>query len=180
MIRILNLIGRFALRIKNAFTTNIESFVGSFIVTSLLFFVICHFIPKEDLPWFISEYIFETFLFMIVYPAMILVLWCPNRKEKQKAFSVIFNFFLHILIALLLIVIPPLFFNYLILWIEGLFRLFKSIKFWLFVLFEIIVYGLMLYFNLGLNIILLWCLACEVYLLIWIHNTEYQKKKGKQ
>jgi len=171
---------------EKIFEGRLKTFTRIFVGISFLIVILSRIshlfkvIPPVYISACVCLYMILTILFLITCVIMIFKRNCPTKKEKLKVLSTIVYFFLHLIALCSFLVLPPLFFNYLVLWITGCFNLLKTVKFWIFVLLEVFVYGIMLGFNLDLSIILLWCLVCEIYLLFWIYNMPNKPGKKKK
>lgn len=184
MIQLFHVMAEIILATEKAFKGHLKLLIYSFLICSLFVLVLSRIsvlfgvISQRCVSIIVFLYMIASILFAMMYITLILKQWCSSKKERSEVLSKVGHFFLRLLPIFPFVIVPPLFFNYLVLWIEGCFSVLKTIKFWIFVLLEIFVYGLMIAFNFDFNIILIWCLVCEIYLLLWIYNTEYKKEKN--
>ena len=171
--------------VKETFEGHLKLLGYSFLGVTVGFFVLSRiatkfdFIPGLVLSVLISAYMILTILFIVLYITILFLQYCPTRKSKLKVLSKVTFFFLHILFICFFIAVPPLFSNYLVLWVTGHFDLLKTVKFWIVVLLEILTWMLMIYFNLDIKIISSCIVACESYLIFLIYRMENKAKKGK-
>lgn len=151
-------------------------FCHSFTVITLLLVFLIRYTALEYVP-----------LYLISYTVLILILMCLEQKTKKGVIS----WFLNLLMTIFLVgfsfffirfgekflffwlIIPSI---YLVLWSGKLFSQWKSIKFWLFILLSISVYGLLIYFDFNIMIILLWFFACLIYPYLWANYFLSDKK----